>query len=170
MASIDRDFGEFVDAQTTPLLGLAYALTGNPHDAWDLVQETFVRLGLRWRRLREENPAAYARTVMVRLNVDRLRHLRRELPAWYVRDTEAPVVEVGQADQWLLDALADLSPRQRTALALRFVEDLDVAHIAERMGCSTGTAKSHLSRGIRRLRSRALANSETQPEEVSRRT
>ena len=82
MASIDRDFGEFVDAQTTPLLGLAYALTGNRHDAWDLVQETFVRLGLRWRRLREENLAAYARTVMVRLNVDRLRHLRRELPAW----------------------------------------------------------------------------------------
>lgn len=45
MAGIDRDFGEFADAQSSRLLGLAYALTGNPHDAADLVQETLVVLG-----------------------------------------------------------------------------------------------------------------------------
>jgi RNA polymerase sigma-70 factor (sigma-E family) len=167
MAGIDRDFGEFADAQSSRLLGLAYALTGNPHDAWDLVQETLVRVGVRWRRLRDEEPSAYARTVLVRLNIDRLRSLRREFPVMQVRDSSAPVVEVGPVDQWLVDALADLSPRQRAALALRFVDDLDVARIAERMGCSVGTAKSHLSRGLAKLRVRVDAAGGPRAEEVS---
>jgi RNA polymerase sigma-70 factor (sigma-E family) len=166
MAGIDRDFGEFADAQSSRLLGLGYALTGNPHDAADLVQEALVRVGVRWRRLREQDPSAYARTVMVRLNIDRLRRLRREFPVIQVRETETPVVEVGQVDQWLVDAVAELSPRQRTALALRFVEDLDLAHIAERMGCSVGTAKSHLSRGLARLRERVDAAGGPRSEEV----
>ena len=37
-----------------------------------------------------------------------------------------------------------LTPRQRTSLALRYVEDLDVRTIAQRMGCSEGTVKSQL--------------------------
>lgn len=40
-------FEEFVDAEMPRLLGLARALTGNGHDAWDLAQETLVRVGLR---------------------------------------------------------------------------------------------------------------------------
>ncbi len=32
----DADFAEFVEVQARPLLGLAHALTANPHDAWDL--------------------------------------------------------------------------------------------------------------------------------------
>ena len=164
---IQGDFSEFAAAQTTPLLGLAYTLTGNPHDAWDLVQETLERVGVRWRRLRHENPAAYARTVMVRLNIDRIRRLRRELPVVQLRDRESPLVDVGGVDPWLVAAIADLSPRQRTALALRFVEDLDVAQIAERMGCSAGTAKSHLSRGMERLRRQAPAAGPSEAREVS---
>lgn len=152
-ADVHGDFAQFAEAEVPRLLGLGYALTGNPHDAWDLVQETMVRVGLRWPRLRDENPSAYARTVAVRLNIDRIRRLRRELPVPQVRDRAVPpVLEVGQVEPWLLQALASATPRQRTALALRFVEDLDVAQIAERMGCSLGTAKSHLSRGMERLR------------------
>ncbi len=66
-----------------------------------------------------------------------------------------PVELVGELDGWLVDALATLTPRQRTALALRYVEDLDVRTIAERMGCSEGTVKSQLSRGTERLREHA---------------
>ena len=66
-----------------------------------------------------------------------------------------PVVDLDGMEPWLVDALATLSPRQRTALALRYVEDLDVRGIAERMGCSEGTVKSQLSRGTERLREHA---------------
>ena len=84
---MDDDFREFAAAQTRPLLGLAHALTANPHDAWDLTQETLARLGERWGRTRFEEPAAYARTVMVRLNIDRIRRLRRE------RDAKGGIVQ-----------------------------------------------------------------------------
>ena len=62
---------------------------------------------------------------------------------------------VGELDGWLVEALGTLTPRQRTALALRYVEDLDVRTIAQRMGCSEGTVKSQLSRGTERLREHA---------------
>lgn len=150
------EFEDFVAAQVRPLLGFAHALTADPHDAWDLTQETLARMGERWGRTTYDAPAAYARTVMVRLNIDRVRRLRREL----LRSTSdpevaAPVADLDGVESWLVEALATLSPRQRTALALRHVEDLDVRGIAERMGCSEGTVKSQLSRGTERLREHA---------------
>ena len=153
--STDTDFADFAAVQTQPLLGFAHALTANPHDAWDLTQEALARLGERWGRTHFEEPAAYARTVMVRLNIDRIRRLRRELPSLGARPESAPVEIVGESQAWLVEALATLSPRQRTALALRYVEDLDVRGIAQRMGCSEGTVKSQLSRGTERLREHA---------------
>jgi RNA polymerase sigma-70 factor (sigma-E family) len=154
-AGTDTDFADFAAAQSAPLLGFAHALTANPHDAWDLTQETLARVAERWGRTRLEQPAAYARTVMVRLNIDRIRRLRRELPLLGTPSEEAPVEVVGETAGWLVEALATLTPRQRTALALRYVEDLDVRGIAARMGCSEGTVKSQLSRGTERLRQHA---------------
>jgi RNA polymerase sigma-70 factor (sigma-E family) len=153
--SSSRDFADFVAASAPQLLGLAHVLTADPHDAWDLTQETLARVGERWDRSRVEQPMAYSRTVMVRLNVDRLRRMRRELPL--VGTPHEKVTTSGDEgpEPWLLEALGTLSPRQRTAVALRFVEDLDVRGIAERMGCAEGTAKSHLSRGMERLRAHA---------------
>jgi RNA polymerase sigma-70 factor (sigma-E family) len=148
-------FADFAQAQAQPLLGLAHALTANPHDAWDLTQETLARIGERWGRTRFDEPAAYARTVMVRLNIDRIRRLKRELPLLHRTEQAAPVAVVGELDGWLIEALKVLTPRQRTSLALRYVEDLDVRSIAQRMGCSEGTVKSQLSRGTERLREHA---------------
>ena len=169
---MNPDFGEFAAAQTRPLLGFAHALTANPHDAWDLTQETLARMGEHWGRSRFDEPAAYARTVMVRLNIDRIRRLRRELPLLGgPSEDDAPVEVVGDVEPWLVDALATLSPRQRTALALRYVEDLDVRGIAERMGCSEGTVKSQLSRGTERLREHAREHGhlhDTQREDTKR--
>jgi RNA polymerase sigma-70 factor (sigma-E family) len=152
----ESSYDQFAVAEMRRLLGLALALTGDRHDAWDLTQETLVRVGERWRSVRT-NPGAYARTVMVRLNIDRLRRARRELLPGTTPDRAVDVPLVEGAPRWLLEALATLSPRQRTALALRHVEDLDVAGVAERMNCSVGTAKSHLSRGTERLRAHAAA-------------
>lgn len=155
-ADMDQTFEDFVAVQSRSLLGFAHALTANPHDAWDLTQETLARMGERWGRSRFDEPGAYARTVMVRLNIDRIRRLRRELPIPGGSRAEKPTVDlVDQTSPWLVEALATLTPRQRTAFALRYVEDLDVRTIADRMGCSQGTVKSQLSRGTERLRQHA---------------
>jgi len=147
------EFEAFVDGELARLLGYARVLTGNDHDAWDLVQEGLVRVGLRWGRIeRTGNPAAYVRTTLVRLNIDRLRRRGREHPVAAPPDIAMAVRLPEGVDAWLVEALASLTPRQRTAVALRFVDDLDVAGVAAAMGCSAGTAKSHLSRGLQRLR------------------
>lgn len=152
-------FEAFVEVETPRLLGLAHALSGNPHDAWDLVQEALVRVGVRWRRLATENPGGYARTTLVRLNVDRTRRLRRERPG-VVPDRVAPVVSDTILEPWLADALASLTPQQRAAVVLRVLEDLDHEGIAALLGCSAGTARTHLSRGLARMRERAAAREE----------
>lgn len=145
-------YDEFVAAETPRLLRVAYGLTGNPHDAWDLVQEALVRVGLRWRKLADGNPGGYAHTTMVRLNIDRGRRLRRELLPGVMPERERPVHLEEELDPMLVAALRQLPPQQRAAVVLRAVADLDHAGIAERLGCSIGTARSHLSRGLAKLR------------------
>jgi RNA polymerase sigma-70 factor (sigma-E family) len=153
-------FAEFVDVELPRLLGYARALTGNDHDAWDLVQECLVRVGLKWSRIdKSGNPGGYARTTLVRLNVDRLRRAGREAPSDVVRAEPTADGAPSGVEPWLLAALNDLPPRQRTALVLRYVDDLDLRGIAAAMGCSVGTAKSHVSRGLQSLRDRAPTGS-----------
>lgn len=148
-------YADFVEAQLPRLLVYARALAGNEHDAWDLVQETMARMGLRWSRIdRHGNPGAYARTTLARLNVDRLRHRGRQRPVAVVPEISWTPVE-SVVEPWLVEALAGLPVRQRTALVLRYVDDLDHAGIAQVMGCAVGTARAHVSRGLAALRAMA---------------
>lgn len=159
------DFAAFVEAEMPRLLGLAYALTGNRHDAWDLVQESLARVGARWRRLADQNPGGYARTTLVRLEIDRVRRLRRELLPGRLPDRVSPVTVAEEMAPWLRRALADLTPQQRAAVVLRTVEDLDHTAIAKQLGCSVGTARSHLSRGLARIRADAETRIEVEEAE-----
>lgn len=150
-------FEEFVEAQMPRLLALGRILTGNDHDAWDLTQDALARVGVRWAKVDQEgNPAAYARTALVRLNLNRLRRFRRELLMWSVPELphtgDAPDPDTAAA---LSEALMSLPARQRTALALRYFEDLPIAAVASAMSCAEGTVKSQISRGLRVLRERA---------------
>jgi RNA polymerase sigma-70 factor, ECF subfamily len=52
----------------------------------------------------------------------------------------------------LLGRLHDLSPQQRTALVLRYGHDLPVAEVANLLGVELATVKTHLVRGLARLR------------------
>lgn len=110
-----------------------------------------MRVGARWWRLRSQNPGGYAQTVLVRLDVDRHRRLKREQPLATTAD-DRPVVLDQPLDPALVAALSALSKQQRAAVVLRTIEDLDHAAIAERIGCSVATARTHLMRGLARLR------------------
>jgi RNA polymerase sigma factor (sigma-70 family) len=54
----------------------------------------------------------------------------------------------------LWQQVRSLPPRQRTALVLRYYEDLSEAETAELMGCSVGTVKSQVSTALDKLRDR----------------
>jgi RNA polymerase sigma factor (sigma-70 family) len=71
---------------------------------------------------------------------------------------------------YLMRALAALPPRQRTVLVLRYFNDLPEAEIADALGCSVGTVKSQVSRGLARLRDIAEPDREPSAGQIRRRS
>ncbi|HZA19040.1 MAG TPA: RNA polymerase sigma factor [Pseudonocardiaceae bacterium] len=70
------------------------------------------------------------------------------------------VIDRRDTAQQLARQLAQLPEQQRIAVVLRHVNDLPITEIAEVLGCPPGTVKSHISRGLRRLRELSAARSD----------
>ena len=151
---LTREFADWASGVERGLLRSAYLLTGDLHRSEDLVQEALVKVALRWPRLREGNPTAYARTILVRDNVSWWRRRRHEVVVEDVR--EARVVS-SDPDTALVvrRALARLTPAQRAVLVLRHFDDLTERETAEVLGVSVGTVKSQNAVALARLRAGA---------------
>ncbi|MFF1906976.1 SigE family RNA polymerase sigma factor [Kitasatospora sp. NPDC058218] len=144
-------FDEFVSARYQSLLGGAFLITGDVHDARDLLHDALARVYPRRGVIRDPGAAeGYVRMTMVRTHVSRWRRTRREVLTPFLPDTPAPAVDA--RDERLEVALRTLPPRQRAAVVLRYYVDLPVARVAEELGCSQATAKTHLARAMRALR------------------
>jgi RNA polymerase sigma-70 factor (sigma-E family) len=148
-----QEFADFAVAESARLFRTAYLLSGDVSAAEDLVQDVLERMFVSWSRVDE--PRAYANQALVNRgrNLWRLRSRRREVSLagrfdWPVSDRAG---EVGERDA-VLTALSSLSPRQRTAVVLRFFQDLSEADTAAAMGCSIGAVKSHTARAVAKLR------------------
>jgi len=148
--------GELYRLHAADGVRLAYLLTGSRALAEDLVQEAFVRLYGRFRDLRD--PGAfewYLRRTIVNLVRSHFRRVRVERAYLQARAQErqepAEPPDPGMRQE-LWQALLALPERQRTAIVLRFYEDMSEARIAEVMGSPAGTVKSLISRGKERLR------------------
>jgi RNA polymerase sigma-70 factor (sigma-E family) len=150
---MEQEFTRWARERQQALLRTAVLLTGDHHRAEDLVQDALTKVAVRWRRLRDENPDAYARQVIVRTNISWWRKHRREVIA-VVPERPAPS---STTDRRLAldDALATLTPRQRATVVLRYYDDLTEAATAEVLGCSTGTVKSQTHAALARLRTAA---------------
>jgi RNA polymerase sigma-70 factor (sigma-E family) len=146
------DFDGWVTARGPALLRLAYTLTGNAADAEDVVQEALARALPRWERIsRVENLDAYVRRMVVNAHTSWWRKFRRrESPVERVHDTTVPAV-VPQ-DEGLWAACRALPEPQRTAVVLRYYEQLEYAEIAELTGVREGSVRSRVSRGLAALR------------------
>ena len=156
------EFDRFVADSSERLLRTAYLVVGDLAEAEDLVQECLLKVARRWPRVRRmEHPAAYARRILFNLALDgagRRSRRRGELERFATtelgnRADQESERELGQVDarSQLEAALATLPPRQRAVLVLRYFEDLSVAQVADSLGCSVGTVKSQISRGLARL-------------------
>lgn len=148
------DFDSWVAARGPALLRLAYVLTGNGADAEDVVQDALSRALPRWSRISTvDDPDAYVRRMVVNAHVSRWRKLRRrEVPVEVVHDRPVPAGVGAEDRDRLWRACRALPPDQRTAVVLRFYEDLDYAEIAALTGVREGSVRSRVSRGIAAMR------------------
>lgn len=151
------DFDAWVTARGPGLLRLAQALTGNRADAEDVVQEALSRALPRWERIsRLGDPDAYVRRMVVNAHTSWWRRFRRR---------ESPVAEPVRADvadtddrqapddrQRVWRACRALPEVQRTAVVLRYYEQLEYAEIAALTGVREGSVRARVSRGLATLR------------------
>jgi RNA polymerase sigma-70 factor (sigma-E family) len=134
---------------------LAYLITGDRALAEDIVQDAFVKLAGRLLHLRDPGGLApYLRQIIVNLTNAHFRRRKVEL-RYLERQAALPEPthgsDVAERDAvWAL--LRALPTRQRTAIVLRFYEDLSVDQTAAVMRCRPGTVKSLVSRGMDKLR------------------
>ncbi|MGC5409999.1 SigE family RNA polymerase sigma factor [Streptomyces sp. DT225] len=145
-------FEEFARAGQHRLYRTAYLLCGDADAARDLTQTTLAKLFQHWHRAgAADHPDAYARTVLTRTYIAERRRRLRDLLAHTPIAAPAPVVGP-ELTVTLLAALAELPPRARAMVVLRYYEDLSEAQTAEVLGVSVGTVKSAVSRALGKLR------------------
>lgn len=163
-------FEEWAAHAEPGLLRYAHAITGSSHDAADLSQEALVAVAMRWRRLSERGaPDAYARRVVLNAHTStwrrfgRREHLTEQTPETESRSSgpaasrfasDGDHAETTGDSLLARQLLAELPPRQRAAVVLRFFEDLPYAEIATITGCTESTARSHVRRALQTLNRR----------------
>jgi RNA polymerase sigma factor (sigma-70 family) len=127
------------------LLRVAYVYTGSSQAAEDVVHDVICHVGPRLAGV--VNPPAYLRVSVV----NRCRSLhRRAIRAPRADRPDDAMLDPGLTE--LRDALAELEPRRRAAIVLRYLCDLPESEIAEALGCRPGTVRSLVHRGLAELR------------------
>jgi len=168
-------FETLVDRYSSDIYALLYRLTGDPSDASDLTQDTFLRA---LRALKGFRGDASLKTWLFRIAINESRNRFRW---WKRRRRDVTVsldVSIGDSDQTLHDTLADggespedaalarerearlaealgqLKEVYREALVLCDIEGLSYEETAAALGVNIGTVKSRISRGRDELRRR----------------
>jgi RNA polymerase sigma-70 factor (sigma-E family) len=157
----DADFAAYLTARQPSLLRTAYLLTGNRHDAEDLVQTAFAKLYLSWDKVRQQGSIdGYVRRILVNEHNSSWRRAwkRREHTTGdaVLHGLERPHHDayddgVGSA---LWDVVQTLPRKARAVVVLRYYEQLSEAETAAVLGISVGTVKSQASRALATLRAR----------------
>ncbi len=138
-----------IDTHTNTLYRTALAILGNPAEAEDAVQDTFLRYLETRPQLRDsEHEKAWLLRVIINACRSRLRAAKRhpltELLASYPAH--------GPEESAVVEAVLALPPRERTAVHLFYYEGYSTQEIAALTGQRPGTVRSHLSRARVRLR------------------
>jgi RNA polymerase sigma-70 factor, ECF subfamily len=144
--------GEFEELYTGAfgrLVGELFLITGDLHEAEEVVQEAFTRAAGRWQRLRDYDlPELWVRRVAINLATDDRRRVRRRLAvlARLDADTDAVVPPISEDGLAVTAALATLPRRQRQVVVLHYLFDLPVQEVARELAVPVGTVKSRLAR------------------------
>lgn len=136
------------------LMQAAIALAGSRQDGEDLLQAALERLLLNYRRVGSD-AEGYLRRTLYNLAADGWRRrgvARRWQPLVATSEQWAGDMDAVDIRDALVRLLAQLPPRQRSVVVLRYWEQLSEAETAAILGCSPGSVKSAASRGMSRLR------------------
>lgn len=157
--SPDDAVTELFTAHYASLVRLATLLLHDQAVAEEVVQDAFVALHRRWKKLRDPTVAAgYLRTSVV--NGTRSVQRRRSVATRHPDDVPLPAASAEEgalrsaSGDAVVQALQRLPARQREALVLRYYAGLSESEIASAMNISNGAVKSHASRGMAALRKR----------------
>jgi RNA polymerase sigma factor (sigma-70 family) len=162
---VDRFVAELFRAEGASLVRLARLFVDDRNAAEDLVQEAFIRLARSAHRLEDVTRApAYLRSIVLNLARDHNRRglvsLRHRSPLAHVQDAIDDEIVAREDQRQVLDALRELPHRQRICLVLRYYDELGIDDIAETIGVSRNSVKTHLQRGLAALEARLAAASE----------
>lgn len=147
-------FEDFMLMHDQSLRRLAYVLTLDATQAEDLAQVTYLRIVSAWSRVSSANePGAYARKVMVNEHRKTLRGSRSIVGRNHELNTatRSPMEDVERRIE-AKQLLGQISPRQRAAIALRYLEDRTYDEISQLLGCREATARSLVKRGLDAIR------------------
>lgn len=146
----------FVEEHLRRVFLIIYRIVGNVADAQDLTQEAFIKALQHREQLKDLDKAAHwLSRIASNTAIDHLRRngrvaftdvedLLQPLRAPRSQSPEALLLQAEQ-QRYLEAGLARLSPRERTALVLRDVEDLPAEEVALRMNCGKATVRSHIA-------------------------
>ncbi len=147
--SADVEFAEFFDSTYAKAVRVARRITGDAQLAEDLAAEGLARAYARWPQLRRtETAEAWTLRVVVNLSIDAGRKRKVQLASVDSID-HADSIAIRMA---LIESLRQLPKRQRHVVALRYLADLPEREVAETLGVSQGSVKTHLHRAMRKLK------------------
>lgn len=162
MAGDQQAFSKLVEAYQRPVYNLTYRMLGNPQEAEDAAQETFLRA---YSKLKQYNPkhkfSTWVFSIANNHCIDRLRKRR----ATYVSIDDNPVLQNLESDsprpereatrseqaRELQKLLENLEPEYRTPLILRYWEELSYEEIAQSMDLTVSAVKSRLFRARKQM-------------------
>ena len=168
-------YRRLVERHSRAVFRLAWRLTGNEHDAEDVVQETFLKAYRRLGQFQERAAfSSWLHRIAANCAYDLLRRRarrREELvesrgddPGGEPLDSlasDAPqpdrLAHSGEITRRVQAAMARLSPRERAAFALRHFEERPIREIAELLGIDEGAVKHCIFRAVRKLRPALVA-------------
>jgi RNA polymerase sigma factor (sigma-70 family) len=155
-ASADRTFEAIAVPDARRLYSLALSILRDEGEAEDAVQETLLKAWRSWNSVSAmDRPASWLTRVCVNHCISRRRHLRsRGWPPLALIEDAVSRGDANTAAEFVdMDrAYRRLSLRQRAAITLNYRHGYSVEECAVFMGCSPGSVRTHLARGLATLR------------------
>jgi RNA polymerase sigma-70 factor (ECF subfamily) len=161
-------FRALVERHSRSIFRLAYRMTGNEHDAEDVVQETFLRAYRRLNRFESRSDfGTWLYRIAINCALDLTRGRRKhqehhdstqqeesvELRTLAAKDPPQDRLVFGvEVQQKVASALAEMSCNERAAFVLRHYQELSIQEVARALGLRTSATKHSIFRAVRKLR------------------